>query len=47
MRNNSKIIMPEVESTGFIKTLNNMGYMTSTLDEFSQAFVDFARVEVI
>ena len=34
--------MPAPESNGFVKTLNRMGYMTSTLDPFSQAFVDFA-----
>lgn len=34
--------MPEPEPNGFIKTLNNMGYMTSTLDAYSRAFVDFA-----
>ncbi len=33
--------MPDVED-GFIKTLNNTGYMTAGLDRFSQAFVDFA-----
>ena len=34
--------MPQPESNGFIRTLNNMGYMTSALDLYSQAFVDFA-----
>ena len=34
--------MPNPEPNGFIKTLNNMGYMTSGLDAYSQAFVDFA-----
>lgn len=34
--------MPAAEPNGFVKTLNNMGYMTSGLDAYSQAFVDFA-----
>lgn len=34
--------MPAAEPNGFIKTLNNMGYMTSTLDSYSEAFTDFA-----
>lgn len=34
--------MPDPEPNGFVKTLNNMGYMTSGLDAYSQAFVDFA-----
>lgn len=34
--------MPRPESNGFIRTLNNMGYTTSALDLYSQAFVDFA-----
>ncbi len=34
--------MPEAERNGFVKTLNNMGYMTSTLDPFSLEFVVFA-----
>jgi len=33
--------MPEPEN-GFIKTLNRMGYMTTGLDRFSKAFVEFA-----
>jgi len=36
------LCMPAPEPNGFIQTLNKMGYMTSTLDRFSQAFVDFA-----
>lgn len=35
-------VMPEAEPNGFVKTLNNMGYMTSILDPYSRAFVDFA-----
>lgn len=35
--------MPSQDSVGFIKTLNNMGYMTSTLDPFSQKIIDFAK----
>ena len=35
-------IMPKPEPNGFVRTLNNMGYMTSGLDPYSQAFVDFA-----
>jgi hypothetical protein len=34
--------MPSPEPNGFVKTLNNMGYMTSGLDAYSQAFVEFA-----
>lgn len=34
--------MPAPEPNGFVKTLNNMGYMTSGLDAYSQAFADFA-----
>lgn len=37
-----KLEMPEAEGNGFVKTLNNMGYMTSTLDPFSLEFVAFA-----
>lgn len=36
------LVMPEPEPSGFVKTLNNMGYMTSTLDPFSKAFVEFS-----
>ncbi len=35
-----KIRMPKVEISGFVPTLNKTGYMTSGLDEYSQAFVD-------
>ncbi len=35
-------LMPKPEPNGFVRTLNNMGYMTSGLDPYSQAFVDFA-----
>lgn len=38
----SQAQMPPAEPNGFIKTLNNMGYMTSTLDPFSKAFAEFA-----
>ena len=34
--------MPAAETNGFVKTLNNMGYMTSTLDEFSRKFIDYS-----
>lgn len=34
--------MPPAEPNGFVPTLNGMGYMTSGLDPYSQAFVDFA-----
>ena len=34
--------MPEAESNGFVRTLNNMGFMTSTLDEYSTEFTRFA-----
>lgn len=33
--------MPAPQPDGFIKTLNSMGYMTSTLDPYSRAFIDF------
>jgi ubiquinone/menaquinone biosynthesis C-methylase UbiE len=36
------IRMPEPEPNGFIKTLNNMGYMTSTLDPYSEEFISFS-----
>lgn len=36
------LTMPTPEPSGFVKTLNSMGYMTSSLDRFSQAFVEFA-----
>ncbi len=36
------IKMPDPEPNGFVKTLNNMGFMTSQLDRFSQEFADFA-----
>jgi SAM-dependent methyltransferase len=38
------LTMPSAEPNGFIKTLNNMGYMTSTLDPFSSEFARFAGV---
>ena len=34
--------MPAPEFNGFIKTLNQMGFMTSSLDPYSQAFVQYA-----
>ncbi len=34
---------PTAEPNGFIKTLNNMGYMTSTCDPFTEEFVEFSR----
>ena len=34
--------IPPAEPNGFIKTLNNMGYMTSTLDLFSKEFIQFS-----
>lgn len=36
--------MPATEASGFIRTLNNMGYMTSSLDPYSKAFIDFLSV---
>lgn len=36
------IQMPVAEPNGFVKTLNNMGFMTSTLDVFSKEFVEFS-----
>ena len=37
---NKNLEMPPVEAGGFVKTFNNMGFMTTYLDEFSQKFVD-------
>src|ERR1700722_18147041 len=37
----SNIEMPQAED-GFVKTLNNTGYMTTGLDKYSSAFVEFA-----
>ncbi len=34
--------MPTPEANGWVKTMNNMGFMTPTLDVFSQAFVEFS-----
>ena len=34
--------MPTPEVSGFVRTLNNMGYMTSALDPYSLAFTTFA-----
>ena len=34
--------IPTAEKSGFIATLNNMGYMTAGLDPYSQRFVDYA-----
>lgn len=43
MTETSEILkMPKPEPNGFVKTLNNMGFMTSTLDAFSQNFTDFS-----
>jgi precorrin-6B methylase 2 len=35
--------MPEADQFGFVKTMNNMGYMTNYLDGFSEAWVNYAR----
>jgi ubiquinone/menaquinone biosynthesis C-methylase UbiE len=37
--------IPKAEPNGFVKTLNNMGYMTSTLDPVSSEFVEFSAVQ--
>jgi ubiquinone/menaquinone biosynthesis C-methylase UbiE len=34
--------IPQAEPNGFVKTLNNMGYMTSTLDPVSREFTAFS-----
>src|ERR1700741_2662682 len=34
--------MPEAEPNGFVRNLNNMGYMTSGLARYSRKFVAFA-----
>ena len=38
----TELKMPEADASGFVKTLNNMGFMTVDLDEFSREFVGFA-----
>lgn len=38
-----KLTRPTAEPNGFVKTLNNMGYMTSTCDPFTEEFVEFSR----
>jgi hypothetical protein len=38
----AELVMPTPEPNGFVITLNNMGYMTSSLDRFSQDFADFS-----
>ena len=35
-------LKPVADEFGFVKTLNNQGFMTDYLDEFSQAFVEFS-----
>lgn len=40
----TKLQIPEPEPSGFVKTLNNMGFMTSTLDPFSAEFVEFSKM---
>lgn len=40
--NSSSPAMPQPEQGGLVRTLNRMGYMTSALDVYSQAFVEFA-----
>ena len=35
-------MMPPPEPNGFVRTLNSMGYMSASLDPFSQAFTEFA-----
>ncbi len=39
--------IPSAEPNGFVKTLNQMGYMTSTLDPVSQEFVRFAKNQTL
>jgi len=34
--------IPDAENNGFIPTLNQMGFMTSTLDSFSEEFTSFS-----
>ena len=36
--------MPEPESNGFVVTLNKQGYMTSTVDVYMQAFIDYSAM---
>lgn len=38
----TKSEMPPAESNGFVRTLNGMGFMTSTLDDYSREFATFA-----
>ncbi|MEZ5565432.1 MAG: class I SAM-dependent methyltransferase [Gammaproteobacteria bacterium] len=35
-------LLPESSISGLIPTMNNMGWMTETLDPYSQAFVEYA-----
>ncbi len=37
------IDIPEPDAFGFVKTLNNTGYMTTYLDEFSKAWADACK----
>lgn len=37
------IEMPPPDQFGFVGTLNQMGYMTSSLDPYSKAFVEYAK----
>ena len=37
-----KALRPEADQYGFVKTLNNQGFMTEYLDDYSKAFTEFA-----
>jgi len=37
-----EVTMPQPDPSGFVQTLNQMGYMTSSLDPFSREFVQYA-----
>lgn len=37
------VIRPEAEPCGFVRTLNKMGYMTSTLDPYSAEYVNYCQ----
>lgn len=39
-----RLAMPQAEPSGFVPTLNQMGYMTSTLDPTSMAFLSYSQL---
>lgn len=45
MKNELKLQMPEPDSNGFYKTMNNTGFMSPILDEIATEFVTFSIKE--